>query len=133
MPTIDVAAGLIFRDGKVLLTQRYAHSHLGGLWEFPGGKREPRESFEECLRRELNEELGINVEVCELVQIVTHDYPGKRVHLQFYRCCLERGEPQTLECPAFRWVARKELGDYEFPEADTQLLKELHRNDRLWE
>jgi len=65
MPIIDVAAGLVFREGKVLITQRHAGAHLGGLWEFPGGKREPDEAFEACLQRELREELGIEVVVGE--------------------------------------------------------------------
>ena len=55
---IDVAAGLIFRDGKLLITKRYDDAHLGGLWEFPGGKLEPKETFEQCLVRELREELA---------------------------------------------------------------------------
>src|SRR6266853_275359 len=82
--TIDVAAGLVFRDGKLLITQRYAEAHLGGLWEFPGGKREPNETFEQCLTRELSEELGIEVVVGQLVESLTHEYPGKSVHLRFF-------------------------------------------------
>ena len=66
-PAIDVAAALVFRDGKLLITQRHPDAHLGGLWEFPGGKREPNETFEACLIRELREELGIEVSVSELV------------------------------------------------------------------
>ncbi len=66
LQVVDVAAGLIFRDGKLLITQRRTDAHLGGLWEFPGGKREPNETFEECLVRELREELGIEVVVGEL-------------------------------------------------------------------
>src|SRR5690606_22981070 len=71
---IEVSAGLVFRDGKLLITQRFADSHLGGLWEFPGGKRETNETFEQCLVRELREELGIEVEVLDLVQTITHAY-----------------------------------------------------------
>src|SRR5436190_15164399 len=66
--TIDVAAGLIFRDGKLLVAQRFTQAHLGGLWEFPGGKREAEETFEACLVRELREELGIEVAVGEAVE-----------------------------------------------------------------
>jgi 8-oxo-dGTP pyrophosphatase MutT (NUDIX family) len=65
---IEVAAGLVFRQGRLLITQRPACSHLGGLWEFPGGKREAGESLADCLRRELREELGIEVDVGELVE-----------------------------------------------------------------
>ncbi len=87
MPPIEVAAGLVFRGGKLLLTQRHPEAHLGGLWEFPGGKREPGETFEQCLARELEEELGIEVTVGELIESITHVYPERTVHLRFFRCC----------------------------------------------
>src|SRR5882762_10747566 len=106
---IEVAAGLVFRDGKLLITQRPAGGHLAGLWEFPGGKREPRETFEQCLQRELKEELGIEVEVHEPIESLTHDYPEKTVHLRFFRCRWKRREPRALGCPAFRWVSADEL------------------------
>src|SRR5260370_9284435 len=83
---VEVAAGLVFREGKLLITQRHVGAHLGGLWEFPGGKCEPDESFEQCLARELREELGIEVVVGELVESLTHEYPHKIVHLRFYVC-----------------------------------------------
>src|SRR2546430_685652 len=98
MPPIEVAAALLFRDGKLLITQRSPGSYLAGFWEFPGGKREARETFEECLRRELEEELGIQVEVMAAVESVTHEYPEKTVHLRFFRCLLKKGEPQKLGC-----------------------------------
>jgi mutator protein MutT len=124
---IDVAAALVFREGKLLITQRPAKAHLGGLWEFPGGKREPDETFEACLARELREELGIVVVVGELVESLTHAYPEKTVHLQFYRCRWSEHEPQTLGCPAFAWVTPNELDDYDFPAADAKLLERLRR------
>src|SRR2546423_10630810 len=94
--TVEVAAGLIFRDGKLLITQRYPEAHLGGLWEFPGGKREPNESFPECLKRELAEELGIEVQPGEFVERISHAYPEKRVLLEFYRCKWLCNEPRAL-------------------------------------
>jgi mutator protein MutT len=132
MPVIDVAAALVFRDGKLLLTQRHADAHLGGLWEFPGGKREPNETFEACLMRELREELGIEVEVGELVESLTHAYPEKTVHLKFYRCRWKQHEPQPLGCPAFKWVRAVELKDYAFPAADARLLDKLQRDRAIW-
>jgi mutator protein MutT len=133
MSAIDVAAGLVFRDGKLLVTQRHAGAHLGGLWEFPGGKREPDETFEECLTRELREELGIEVVVGELVESLTHEYPEKTVHLRFYRCRWQRHEPQLLGCAAFKWVTVAELKNYEFPAADARLLEQLRTDSRLWD
>jgi mutator protein MutT len=133
MPVIDVAAALLFRGGKLLITQRYADAHLGGLWEFPGGKREPNESFPDCLTRELREELGAEVEVGELVESLTHAYPEKTVHLKFYRCRWKQHEPEPLGCAACRWVSAAELKDYAFPAADARLLEMLRRDTAIWE
>ena len=133
MPVIDVAAALVFRDGKLLITQRRANAHLGGHWEFPGGKREPNETFEACLSRELREELGIEVAVGKLVESLTHAYPEKTVHIKFYDCRLEKHEPQPLGCSAFRWVTAAELEDYAFPAADSRLLDMLRRDKAIWQ
>jgi 8-oxo-dGTP diphosphatase len=122
---IEVSAALIFRSGKLLITQRHAGSHLGGLWEFPGGKREPGETFEACLLREIREELGVTIFVGELFEEISHDYQEKSVHLKFFICKLLAGEPQPLDCAAVRWVAKSELTDFEFPAADAQLLERL--------
>ncbi len=129
---LEVAAGLVFRDGRLLITQRHADTHLGGLWEFPGGKREPRESFEACLVRELQEELGIEVAVHELIESVTHDYPEKTVHLRFFRCQWLRYEPQIIGCADFRWVRKEELKSYAFPAADAKLIEKLAGNSEYW-
>ena len=131
-PCIEVAAGLVFREGKLLITQRPTGSHLGGLWEFPGGKREPDESFEECLRRELNEELCIEVDIHELVASISHDYPEKLVTLKFYRCTWKANEPQALGCPDLRWVSAEELRRYEFPGADAKLIELLTTREDFW-
>lgn len=131
-PVIDVAAALVFREGRLLITQRHAGSHLGGLWEFPGGKCEPNEPFEKCLVRELREELGIEVVVEELVEDLIHAYPEKTVHLKFYRCRWKQHEPQPLGCSAFRWVTAAELRNYAFPAADARLLEMLQARADLW-
>ena len=133
MPVIDVAAALVFREGKLLITQRQADAHLGGLWEFPGGKREPDETFEACLTRELREELGIEVAVGELVESLTHAYPDTTVHLRFFRCQWLQREPRALGCPAFKWVHAAELKDYAFPAADARLLETLQQEAGLWD
>src|SRR3954470_24284276 len=130
--TIEVAAGLVFRDGKLLVTQRYSDAHLGGLWEFPGGKREPHETFEECLHRELKEELGIEIQILNLIEKITHQYPEKTVLLEFYRCTCVRNEPSLLGCPDFRWISREEIGKFQFPPADARLLEKLRNDLDLW-
>jgi len=131
-PAIEVSAALIFRDGKLLVTRRYANAHLGGLWEFPGGKREPGETFERCLVREIREELGVDIAVGNLFESVTHAYPEKTVHLKFYVCRLLKGEPRPLGCEAVNWAGRSELDDYEFPAADEQLLQKLKNLRMAW-
>ena len=125
-------AGLVFRDGKLLITQRPSNGHLGGLWEFPGGKREAGETFEQALHRELMEELGIEVTILGLIESIMHRYPEKTVHLEFYRCAWKCHEPQTIGCPALAWVTREELANYEFPAADATLLDHLARSEDLW-
>jgi 8-oxo-dGTP diphosphatase len=132
MEMIDVAAALIFRGGKLLITQRPEGGHLGGLWEFPGGKREPRETFEECLARELREELGIEAEVGELLESLTHEYPDRTVQLKFFCCRLKLSEPQPIGCAAFKWVGAGELKDHPFPAADARLLQRLEHSPELW-
>ncbi len=126
---IDVAAALIFRDGKLLITRRRDDAHLGGLWEFPGGKREPDETFEECLVRELREELGVESSVGELFEEVMHAYPEKTVRLKFFNCRLARGEPQPLGCAAVKWAGKSELDNHDFPAADARLLDKLRAYD----
>ena len=131
-PIIEVSAALIFRNGKLLITRRHAGAHLGGLWEFPGGKREPGETFAQCLVREIHEELGVDISVGELFGSVTHAYPEKTVRLEFFVCRLTGGEPQPLGCAALKWVAKSELADYEFPAADARLLQKLQNSPELW-
>ena len=126
---IEVSAALIFRDGKLLITQRHAGAHLGGLWEFTGGKREPAETFEQCLVRETREELGVEISVGELFEEITHAYAEKTVHLKFFICRLERGEPEPFGCAALKWVGKAELDRYAFPAADARLLDKLRVYD----
>jgi 8-oxo-dGTP diphosphatase len=129
---IEVSAALIFRDGKLLITQRHAGAHLGGLWEFPGGKREAGETFEQCLVREIREELGVEIAVGELYDEITHDYPGKSVHLKFFNCRLVQGEPRSLDCAGVKWIEKADLGRHEFPAADARLLDKLKSPRQAW-
>jgi 8-oxo-dGTP diphosphatase len=122
---IEVSAALIFNNGKILITQRHSNAHLGGLWEFPGGKREPNETFEQCLVREIREELGIEIEAGGLFEEIAHDYAEKNVRLKFFLCKLVSGTPRPLDCAALRWIEQPELANFEFPAADARLLEKL--------
>ncbi len=130
--TINVAAGLVFRQQKLLITQRPSGKHLAGLWEFPGGKCEPDETFEQCVVRELNEELCIEVRVVKCFEEVTHDYIERIVRLKFYLCRLVNGEPQMIGCSALKWATKENLVKHAFPPADEKLLRRLVDTPSLW-
>jgi mutator protein MutT len=121
---IVVVAGILERDGALLLTLRPEGTHLEGHWEFPGGKVHPSETHAEALGRELHEELDIIAEVGELVHRVTHAYPEKTVDIHFYRCRFT-GKPTPMLGQGMRWVPRHELGALRVPEADRALIAQL--------
>jgi mutator protein MutT len=125
-PAIEVVAGVIERDGKILIARRRAGAHLAGLWEFPGGKPEPGESLEAALRREIQEELAAPATVGDKIETIDWTYPDRRVRLHFFRCGLG-GEPDAQEGQEVAWVAPHELGRYEFPAADAALIERLQR------
>ncbi len=123
---IEVVAAVIERGGRILIARRQVGSHLGGLWEFPGGKRQAGETAEAALAREIREELDAAVTVGELLDDVEWRYPEKTVRLRFFRCALE-GEPRAAEGQEIAWVAPADLGGYEFPPADEGLVARLRR------
>jgi len=122
---IDVAAGVIVRDGRYLITQRFDGSTQGGLWEFPGGKRHAGAALEDCLRRELNEELGVVVDIGEALKVSLHAYGDYTVRLHFYRCTIREGTPRPLASQVCRWVSLNEMKGYAFPEANRNFIEEL--------
>jgi 8-oxo-dGTP diphosphatase len=127
--TVVVAAAVVVEEGRVLLTQRKAGTHLAGAWEFPGGKVEAGEDPREALRRELVEELGIAARVGDVVEVTFHRYDDadKAVLLLFYEAAREAGspEPRAVDVAAFRWASRGELRDEEFPPADVAVLRKV--------
>jgi mutator protein MutT len=128
MKVIEVAAGLIRHEGRYLIARRKPGVHLAGFWEFPGGKRETDESLEECLQRELFEELGVRVDLPIPYRIVRHDYPERAVELHFFRCSIEEGSPAPVDCAEIRWVLAEELAQFEFPQADRVIIEALQQD-----
>src|SRR5205085_11354747 len=96
--TVDVAIGLVWRDGRLLIARRPAGVHLGGLWEFPGGKIEPGETPEACILRELREEVGIEAEVNGEREVIFFTYPERSVRLHPLDCRWRAGEPHPAVC-----------------------------------
>jgi mutator protein MutT len=121
---VVVTAAVIERDGEYLVTRRQRGVHLEGYWEFPGGKCEPGESLDECLRRELVEELGVDAEIGAELLAVTHTYPDRGVELHFIACTLI-GTPSPVLGQEMRWVARADLRSLKFPPADDELIRVL--------
>lgn len=124
-PFFRIAIGIVERNGKVLLSQRKAEAHLGGFWEFPGGKIREGESAEQAVVREMREELGIGVRVERFYARLEHEYPERRVELLAYVCALEEGKPTPLQSAACAWVDVSDLKNYSFPQANQALLKRL--------
>jgi 8-oxo-dGTP diphosphatase len=124
MTTVVVAAAVIERDDRFLLTRRQRGVHLEGFWEFPGGKCEPGEAHAACLVREIREELGVEAAVGAEVLATTCAYPDRQVELHFLRCEVG-GAPAPQLGQEMRWVARDELATLTFPPADTELIQML--------
>jgi 8-oxo-dGTP diphosphatase len=121
-----VVAALIFFDGKLLVCQRTRHQTMPLKWEFPGGKIEEGEQPRDALRRELEEELGIDASIGDEVSRIRHQYPnGASVELRFFTVREYRGEIENRIFRDIQWAAPAELPSYDFLEADQELLKEL--------
>ncbi len=128
VPHYTVTAAVIRRDEQVLIAQRPVQGLLGGLWEFPGGKLQDGEDLSECLRREIYEELGVDVAVGAQVGVYRHAYTHFRVTLHAFDCLLEQGEPQALEAAALRWVSPQALAEFPMGKIDRQIAAQINRS-----
>jgi A/G-specific adenine glycosylase len=126
LPHYDVTAGVIRRDdGCLLIAQRKPEAMLGGLWEFPGGKCRPGETLPDCLRREIREELDVEIEVGRQLTTIRHGYTHFRISLHVFECRYLRGEPQALDCADWRWVGPDRLADFAFPVTDQKIIQTI--------
>lgn len=112
-------------DSRILIDRRRQEGLLGGLWEFPGGKVEPGETIEACIQREIQEELGIEVDVGDRLITIDHAYSHFRVTLNVHHCRHLGGEPQPLACDEVRWVSLDEIDQFPFPKANTKIIAAL--------
>lgn len=121
----EVVAALIWDKGKFMICQRPAHKARALLWEFVGGKVEPGETKEQALIRECQEELAITLSVEDVFMDVLHEYPDITVHLTLFNATIAKGTPQKLEHNDIKWISVKEIGQYDFCPADTEILLKL--------
>lgn len=123
---VHVCAAVIERDGLLLLAQRAVGSHLAGQWEFPGGKVRGGESYQSCIRREIREEMGVDVAEPEHLHSLTHTYPEKTVHLHFLWCSIAaQAQPRALEHERIAWVTPTAAAQLNMAEADRRFLNWL--------
>lgn len=131
VPHYDIAVGLVFdRNGNVLIQRRPDDAMLGGLWEFPGGKQEPGEALEDACRRELGEELGIEVEVGDLFMRLSHAYSHFKITLHAFVCRLANGTPSSKEGQPVCWVSVDDLDNFAFPRANRRLIEAMGERRR---
>lgn len=122
---IDVCGGLIEQGGKFLVAQRKYNDRFGGLWEFPGGKIEDGESKEIAIKRELDEELGIEVETGKLALVVEDEIPEMKVIIYLVECYIKRGEPRPIDCQDVKWLTLDEIKLLKLAPADYKIVKWL--------
>ena len=125
MQAIPVVAGILVRNGQIMISRRPAGAHMGMKWEFPGGKIEPGETPEQALVREIREELSATVEPLRLLHTIEYDYPAFHLSMDCFACVLRGGEPTLREALAARWLGEDELETVDWLPADRVLLPTL--------
>ena len=124
MKVIEVVAAIIYKDGAYFTTQR-GYGEFEGMWEFPGGKIEPGESSEDALKREIQEELGVDIVIEELICTTEYDYPSFHLTMHCYLCRVEAGEIVLREHKSARWLTPAEMGSVEWLPADKEVIDKL--------
>lgn len=127
MKHIEVVAAVICKDGEIFATQR-GYGEFEGMWEFPGGKIEPGEGREVALIREIQEELGVNVEVGELICTTEYDYPSFHLTMHCFLCGIASGEIELREHKSARWLTKETLNEVEWLPADLEVIEKIKNN-----
>jgi len=125
LPHYTIVAGLVFNNGKILIDKRKSEGLLGGLWEFPGGKKEKPETFKHAVAREIKEETGIEIAVGKRLCIVRHTYSHFKITLHAYLCEYVSGTARAIDCASVKWVRPDDLQKFAFPAANTAIIKAL--------
>lgn len=128
-----VTAGIIYNNGKILIAQRKLNKSLGGLWEFPGGKLEEGETMEQCLKREIQEELHLDVTVKKFFMKSEFTYDFGTISLNAFFAESPTQEITYMDShEATRWIKISELKDYDFPPADKPIVEKLEQTDLVF-
>jgi len=125
MKKIEVVAAILHRDGAYFATQR-GYGEFEGMWEFPGGKIEPGESREVALKREIQEELGVDIAIENILCTTEYDYPSFHLTMHCYLCSIASGEIELREHKSARWLRPEELGNVEWLPADKDVISRLN-------
>lgn len=128
LPHYHISAGVIWKNKTILISQRPYDGLLGGLWEFPGGKQEKGESLQQCLKREIKEELDIEIQVNDFIMKVNHAYSHFAITLHVFHCRYMKGKPRKIGCVDFKWIRPTELRKYAFPAANQPIIGYLLDN-----
>ncbi len=118
MDQLVVTAAFIEKDGRILMAKRLPKGTEGGKWEFPGGKIEPGEDPRHCMQRELMEELGIQVEVDDVLEVVSTVKESRHLILIYFECRITGGELTAIECQDFKWFGPSDIAMLDMPESD---------------
>ena len=128
MKQIEVVAAIIHHDGAYFATQR-GYGEFEGMWEFPGGKIEPGESREDALKREIQEELGVDIYIKELLCTTEYDYPTFHLTMHCYLCSVASGEIELREHKSAQWLTAETLDTVEWLPADKKIIAKLRANN----
>lgn len=124
-PHYHVAVGIIWKNDFILVSKRKSNSLLGGLWEFPGGKLQNGESSEECIKREIWEELGIGIEVGDFVKTIRHEYTHFSIMMDSYHCLADKNEPEAIGCADWKWIPPRDVKKLAFPKANHKIFDKI--------